>query len=669
MIDKNFSHYTILDHLGEGGMGIVYRAHDTRLNRDVAIKFLPRHIASREADRERFKIEAQAAAALSHPNIATIHAIEEANGEMFIVMELVEGHELKDLTSRGPLPFDEAIRIAIQITEGLQAAHRKSIIHRDIKSGNIMLSAAGGVKIMDFGLAKVGAGAHVTKADSTVGTTAYMSPEQARGDEVDRRSDLWSLGVVLYEMLTGHLPFETRYEHATIYSILNENPKPVTDLRPDIPEALAKVAHRSLEKDPSIRYQSAEELIADLRSATTAPPTTVDRPLTLGARMRKPAFWIPSVALLVAFAALLAWWIQRTTGIRWAREEAIPEIERLVQDGTATDGLAAWSAFELAIQAEQHLADDPLLSRLFPRFSRRVRFHSTPPGASIYAKPYTSPESEWRLIGQTPMDSVRFPLGFSRVKLELTGYQTLYDMIWNSGIFTDTLQYQLSEVGSIPPEMEAVPTYASWYNITAAPAALHMPGLEDYEPLDVGDFLIDRHEVTNADFKKFIEAGGYRRQEFWKHPITLAGRRLEWAEAMKLFTDKTGQLGPSTWEVGDFPAGRETNPVTGVSWYEAAAYAEFAGKALPTIYHWDRVAFTWASPVIVPRSNLRSDGPRPVGSSEAMNRFGVQDLGGNARESCFNESNRGGRFILGCGWNDAAYSFNDSYAQSPLDRT
>lgn len=641
MIGKDFSHYTILDHLGEGGMGIVYRARDARLNRDVAIKFLPRHIASREADRERFKIEAQAAAALSHPNIATIHAIEEADGEMFIVMELVEGHELKERTSRGPLPLDEALRIAIQIADGLQAAHRKSIVHRDIKSGNIMLSEAGGVKIMDFGLAKVGAGTHVTKADSTVGTTAYMSPEQARGEEVDARSDLWSLGVVLYEMLTGHLPFETRYEHATIYSILNEDPKPVTQLRPDVPESVAKAVHRALEKDPSIRYQSAEELIADLRSATMGPSTTVDRPRTLGARMRKPAFWIPAVALLVAFAALLAWWIQRTTGMRWAREEAIPEIERLVQDGTATDGLAAWSAFELAVRAEQPLPDDPLLSRLFPRFSRPVRFHSMPPGASVFAKPYARPESEWRLIGQTPIDSVRFPLGFSRVKLELAGHQTLYDVIWNSGMFTDTLQYQLSVLGSLPPEMEAAPKYASWYNITVAPAALHMPGLEDYEPLDVGDFLIDRHEVTNAEFKKFIEAGGYGKQEFWKHPITLDGRRLEWAEAMRLFADGTGQHGPSTWEVGDFPAGRETYPVTGVSWYEAAAYAEFAGKALPTIYHWDRVAFTWASPVIVPRSNLRSDGPRPVGSSQAMNRFGVQDLGGNAREWCFNESNRG----------------------------
>ena len=182
MIGKIISHYRITDHLGEGGMGVVYKAHDERLKRDVAIKFLPRHIADRDPDRERFRIEAQAAAALNHPNIATIYSIEEEAGEIFIVMELVDGHELRERTSRGPLPIDDATRVAIQIAEGLQAAHKKEIVHRDIKSSNIMLAGDGSVKIMDFGLAKVGGGAQVTKADSTVGTAAYMSPEQARGE-------------------------------------------------------------------------------------------------------------------------------------------------------------------------------------------------------------------------------------------------------------------------------------------------------------------------------------------------------------------------------------------------------------------------------------------------------------------------------------------------------
>jgi tRNA A-37 threonylcarbamoyl transferase component Bud32/dienelactone hydrolase len=669
MIGKTLSHYSILDRLGEGGMGIVYRAHDARLNRDVAIKILPRHVAARDEERKRFTIEAQAAAALSHPNIATIHAIEEADGELFIVMELVDGQELKEKTAEGPLPLGDAIRIARQIADGLLAAHRKAIIHRDIKSSNIMITRAGSVKIMDFGLARVGEGAQVTKADSTVGTAAYMSPEQARGEAVDHRSDLWSFGVVLYEMLAGRLPFETRYEHATIYSILNETPKPVTELRPDTPAPLAAIVLRLLAKDASARYQSAEDIIADLDALGPARAGGVVARPTLRARVRNPKFWIPGAVLLIALAVLVTWWVRREAERRWARQEALPEIERIIQDGTAADGQSAWRAFDLAARAEENIPDDPLLTRLLPRFSRTVRILSSPAGVEVFAKPYSLPSSPWRSIGRTPIDSVRFPLGFSRVKLEKAGSRTAYDLIWNAPFYSDTLRYRLEDSGAVPAEMETVPEDASWFNMISAPASLHMPGLEHFEAVDVGDFFMDRLEVTNREFKRFVEQGGYRTEKYWTHPVVRDGRRLAWSEAMKLFTDRTGQPGPSTWEVGDFPAGREDYPVTGVSWYEAAAYAGFAGKSLPTIYHWDRVAFAWASPVIVPLSNLRGEAPRPVGSSEAMNRFGVHDMGGNAREWCFNQTNRGDRFILGGGWNDPAYSFNDAYAQSPLNRT
>jgi serine/threonine protein kinase len=211
MLGQTISHYKILEKLGEGGMGVVYKAHDTKLNRDVAIKFLPHQIVASEQQRERFVIEAQAAAALNHPNIATVYAIEEADDETFIVMEYIEGQELKGKTAKGPLAIDEAVTIATQIAEGLQAAHKKDIVHRDIKSSNIMLTEGGQVKIMDFGLAKVRGGSQVTKEGTTVGTAAYMSPEQARGDEVDHRTDIWSFGVVLYEMITGKLPFKGDY--------------------------------------------------------------------------------------------------------------------------------------------------------------------------------------------------------------------------------------------------------------------------------------------------------------------------------------------------------------------------------------------------------------------------------------------------------------------------
>ena len=669
MVPSTVSHYKILEKLGEGGMGVVYKALDMKLDRDVAIKFLPRHASASAGEQERFRIEARAAGALNHPHIATIYSIEEVDGETFFVMEYIDGQELKKRIQSAPLPVDEAVTIGRQIVDGLQAAHRKGIVHRDIKSSNIMLTVNGSVKIMDFGLAKVGSGSQVTKVGSTIGTVAYMSPEQARGEGVDHRSDLWSFGVVLYEILSGQMPFATDYEHAIIYSILNDTPKPIRTLRPDVPESLSTIVHRALTKDISTRYQSADEILADLNAVAASLSPAAGALRTFRARIRRPAFWIPAAMLLIAVSWLSMWWLKHQANVRWAREEALPEIERLVQDGTASDGLSAWTAFELAATAEQYIPDDPLFVRLVPRFSRTERIYSVPPGAKVFAKPYAQPAYAWRYIGETPIDSIRFPLGFSRVKLEKAGYRPAYDLIWNSSWFNDTLQYQLSDTAGLPEDMEAVPAFASRYQNIAAPAALHMPGLENVEPVEVGSFLMDRYEVTNREFKVFIEAGGYKKPEYWKFPVIKDRRRLSREEVMKMFTDKTGRPGPSTWEVGDFPGGKAEYPVTGVSWYEAAAYAAFVGKSLPTIYHWDRVAFTWASPVIVPMSNLRSDGPKPVGSSLSLNRFGIYDLSGNAREWCFNETSLENRFILGGGWSDAAYAFNDAYGQSPLDRT
>ncbi len=249
-------------------MGVVYKAEDTKLKRLVAIKFLPRHIAVSDEEHERFKIEAQAAAALNHPNIATIYAIEEVDDELFIAMEFIDGRELKKLIiDNSQLPIDNCLAIATQIAEGLKAAHAKGIIHRDIKSSNIMVTESGQVKIMDFGLAKIGGDVNLTKAGATVGTAAYMSPEQARGEEVDHRTDIWSFGVVLYEMLTGQLPFRGEYEAAMMYSILNEDLKPLTAIRPGVPIELERIVNKALAKKPEERYPHAEDLLIDFRVA------------------------------------------------------------------------------------------------------------------------------------------------------------------------------------------------------------------------------------------------------------------------------------------------------------------------------------------------------------------------------------------------------------------
>lgn len=259
-------HYNILEKLGEGGMGVVHLAQDTRLNRKVALKFLPKHVAKDQTEHRRFQLEAQAAAGLNHPNIAQVYAIEETDNELFIVLEYVEGKELKDVIREGELTNEEKLEITLQIAKGLNAAHERGIIHRDIKTGNIMIDSSKRVKIMDFGLARLEGSDHITKQGTTVGTTAYMSPEQLRGVEADYRSDIWSFGVVLYELFTGKLPFEGLHEPAIMYSITEEEPASMDSN--DVPEYINHIIQRCLEKKPENRYQSLGEIITDLEGET-----------------------------------------------------------------------------------------------------------------------------------------------------------------------------------------------------------------------------------------------------------------------------------------------------------------------------------------------------------------------------------------------------------------
>ena len=318
MIGRSISHYNIIDEIGAGGMGVVYRAEDTKLGRTVALKFIsPRGLEDAE-ERARFLREAQAAASLSHPNICVVHEIDEADGRLFMAMELVEGESLKSRIERGPLPIEEAIGIALQAARGLDAAHRKGIVHRDVKPANLMVQPDGLVKIMDFGLAKLSGRTVLTKEGTTLGTVAYMSPEQARGREADRRSDLWSLGVILYEMAAGRLPFRADYEQAVLYSIMNEAPEPLTSLRAGVPMELERIVAKALAKNPDERYQHADELIADLRSlekslegigtsrpaAAAAPPPAHERP----APRRTARIAIP---LSIAAAAVAAFFLLR----------------------------------------------------------------------------------------------------------------------------------------------------------------------------------------------------------------------------------------------------------------------------------------------------------------------------------------------------------------------
>ncbi len=267
MIGRVVSHYKILQHIGGGGMGVVYKAEDNRLKRTVALKFLPAELTRDPEAKQRFIHEARAASALDHPNICNVHDIGETDdGHMFIVMAYYEGESLQKRIERGPVPVGDTVDIAIQILQGLANAHEHGIIHRDIKPANILVTCDGTVKIVDFGIAKLTGSAMLTKTGSTLGTVAYMSPEQARGDVVDHRSDLWSLGVVIYELLTGRLPFRGEHEQASIYSILNEDPRPLGNLSGAISVELNHAVQKMLQKDPDRRPQEATDALAGLMS-------------------------------------------------------------------------------------------------------------------------------------------------------------------------------------------------------------------------------------------------------------------------------------------------------------------------------------------------------------------------------------------------------------------
>jgi len=325
--------YTIIEELGRGGMGIVYKAEDIRLKRTVALKFLPPELTHIPEVKDRFMREAQAAAALDHPNICTVYEFDQAEGKAFISMAYIEGQSLRKKIESGPLELDEALRIALQAAQGLQIAHKKGIVHRDIKSANIMVTEDNQAKIMDFGLARMAGGTLITQEGMTMGTIAYMSPEQARGEEVDHRTDIWSLGVVLYEMFGGQLPFKGEQDQAVVYSILNKKPKPITDLRSEIPVSIEQVVNKALEKDPDKRYQNTEELLDDLKSisAGIVPEEIKARLKKAKLRKRKRAILYAGAVGLVIVIAVLA--LTLFTG----RAEAIDSIAVLPLENLTGD--------------------------------------------------------------------------------------------------------------------------------------------------------------------------------------------------------------------------------------------------------------------------------------------------------------------------------------------
>ncbi len=495
--------------------------------------------------------------------------------------------------------------------------------------------------VTETGVPPATAATKYTREGTVLGTLAYMSPEQVEGKPADARSDVFALGATLYEMLAGRRPFPGDSTIGVMTAILRDTPLALNRVRGDVPPGIDRIVRTCLEKNPAARYPSARELALDLSAEERKLQGPSARLTTV---LRQPRYAIPGLIVLLAVAGLAAWLMNRSSRARWAREEALPEISRLVEKQRYSD------AFRLAKKARPHAPE--AVARLEHDLWEPLSVETEPSGADVAMRDYLETDADWESLGPSPVRG-RVPLGYLRWRIVKPGYEPV-----EAAGAGRPLSFRLDKVGSAPTGM---------VRVTGGPFQLR-----DLESVVLPDFWLDRHEVTNEEFQKFVEAGGYRERAHWKEPFVRDGHPLAWEEAMNAFRDATGRPGPATWELGTFPAGHGRFPVGGLSWYEAAAYASFAGKSLPTIYHWSRAAGNGAGSDlfadILGLSNFGGVGPAAVAAHRGMSPFGNYDMAGNVREWCANETD-GRRFILGGSWSDPTYVFLDSDSQLPFDRS
>ena len=557
MEGQTLSHYKVLEKLGGGGMGVVYKALDTHLDRHVALKLLPPELTRDDDARERFVLEAKAASALDHPNICTIHDIDETpDGQMFIAMGYYDGETLKKRIERGLLPVAEALDIAMQVAQGLTKAHESGIVHRDIKPANVIVTADGLVKIVDFGIAKLLGVTGPTQTGTTLGTVSYMSPEQVSGQNADERSDVWSLGAVLYEMLTGERPFQGDNQWAVMNAIRAVDPKAPSSLRPEVSESVEGLVNRALEKVPDKRIPSASDFVAAARipfAQATKPPRVPED--TSGFRTRRMV-----LAAVLAGAAVVAVgvWVSRSDGDSGlTSQRQIDEVQGLISDDSY------FAAFEAAELLDASTAGGPAMSDLWPQISAVGSLITDPPGAEVFYRAYSNPNAQWRRLGEAPLEGIRLPRGFLSLRIERNGFVSRQLAALNPDPLGNFLRetpvpVALAEGGTIPERMVSVPSRS-----VREIAQGMITGNDPVAPIPLGEFLIDQYEVTNREFKQFVDGGGYGNPDLWADEFRLDGLVLTRDEAMADLVDATGRPGPSTWELGTYPTGEDDHPVRG----------------------------------------------------------------------------------------------------------
>jgi dienelactone hydrolase len=643
---RTIAHYRILEQLGAGGMGVVYKAVDTKLNRLVALKFLPAHMQHDPELKRQLIEEARAASALDHPNIVVIHDIEETGGDLFIAMTYHEGATLREKIAGG-LDVKDALLIARQIAAGLAKAHDHGIFHRDIKPSNVIVAKDGVARIIDFGLAR-SVDITITTGGTVRGTPLYMSPEQAMGKPADPRTDLWSLGAVLYEMLAGRPPFQGDTQLRVMHAVVNEDPPPLRELRAGLPEEIQRITARALRKDPDSRYQSAADMADDLTAALAALEAPAER------RGLRAVFAVPAAILILAVAVTAFWYYQRSERRLWAREKAIPEISRLRSQDRPL------AAFRLMQEAQKYLSGDPQLAQMAEESTHTVAVRSTPGGAAVEIQDYLSPGEPWYSLGTTPIEKVRIPNGYFRWRVSKPGAGEFLGAPETDSIqgFIPEFHFRLDEAARAPAGMAPVPA-GVYFGVVWS--------LGDLGPYNLPAFHIDRFEVTNRQYQEFVDKGGYEKREYWKERFFRDGKELRWEQAMDLFRDATGRPGPSTWKGGHYPEGQADHPVGGVSWYEAMAYSEFAGKSLPAIAQWFKAAPSAIAKYVMQQSNY-SESPAPAGKFQGLGLYGTYDMGGNVAEWCLNEGGGGSRYLLGGGWGTPAAEYYEPLAATPFHR-
>jgi serine/threonine protein kinase/dienelactone hydrolase len=651
--------YELLRMLGSGGMADVWLAcrTDGAFERQVALK-IPR-LQNRPVEMTaRFALERNILATLEYPGIARLYdAGVDASGVPYIAMEYVQGEPLVAWCDARGLDRKARIQLFLQVLDVVAYAHGRQVIHRDLKPSNILVTEAGEVRLLDFGIARLlqpeaeTGSALLTRAYGIALTPEYASPELLHGEAIDARTDIYSLGVLLHELLTGARPAQTA--------------SPADRERPRLHGALHDVVTRALRPDPGERFPDAASFAAMLR------PFADGKAHELSGRLRIRPLWVAGlagVAALVGMAALLSSTLQQRGQERWAREDALPRLQALV----AADDYEA--AFVLAREIEGVTPNDPVLRELEPAFSAKVTFNTAPTGAKVYYRPYASGEQDWRYIGETPLVDVAMPNGVGLWRIEKEGHDTALLALRNPGLQLGNapdadiqlvakgvdLAIPLADAATSPDDMVLVP---------GIPAVIPSIGGETVE---VPAFFIDRYEVRNGQFKEFVDAGAYAEASHWRD-LPFDGRD-EWGKAVGAFVDLTGRPGPSTWRAGTYPDGKADHPVTGVSWYEAAAYCRFRGKELPTASHWYRAAGSivefWesVSPAIVHGSNFAGRELVPVGQLGSIGPHGTYDMAGNAREWLWTRGALG-RWVAGGAYDEPRYLYLQPDEAPPTDRS